>query len=753
MKKIKHLLALLVVMALVFCLQPMTVHAADNVITVGGQAEVEVNNWDGETHFTFTVPEAGSYVVYAEEFEGELFFTLQDSSFYKSNYNSVYFEAEAGATYDLYVSGGSYTGAAQTVKFTLEKTVPASYVAFEKSNYICFVNGDTINVVANILPANGSISGTWTSSDPNVASVAWINSYRVGAAIEPHKAGTTTITFVADSGVEASCTVTVKETAAIAEGQSVTYSLATEDAIGYTFTAPSEGWYYFDRAVGREEVWIENFTLDVTGRLWSEEIGEYIGSGTENNKLCLYLFEGEQYQVVVANDTDKTQSGTLEVHKAVKATSVDLGLSDGVVMPVGDEWYFGVTYGPTYAIPEKVTSWTSSNPDVLEIVETWNESCYTVAKAEGTAVLTATTESGLTDSVTVNVGEYYFDTSVYEKTLVLNTANKVTITEDEIWQGFKFTPSATGYYQFDHDSSSQVILAVYDETEDLATGYYFETGKDGFVVYLEKGQTYYIDTYYYDYENETGSYNVYATQVPYKADGWAKCREGWYYYKGGVLVFEWQKIDGKWYYFRVDGSMVKGFREIDGATYYFGTDGAMKTGWQEVDGKWYYMDASGIMKTGWVSTGGKWYYMNAEGVMQTGWQKIDGKWYYFNSAMKTGWQKIGGSWYYLNSEMKTGWQRIGGQWYYLGGDGAMRTNWQRIGGQWYYLGSNGAMRTGWQRIGGVWYYMNTSGAMQTGWLKQGGTWYYLNSSGAMVTGTQTIGGQTYQFDSNGVWIG
>ncbi len=158
-------------------------------------------------------------------------------------------------------------------------------------------------------------------------------------------------------------------------------------------------------------------------------------------------------------------------------------------------------------------------------------------------------------------------------------------------------------------------------------------------------------------------------------------------------------------------------------------------------------------KTGWQKISGKWYYYR-DGAPVKGWQKLSGKWYYFNSAgvMQTGWQKIGRYWYCFDSSgaMYTGWQKLGRYWYCFDASGAMLTGWQKVGGCWYYFETSGAMHTGWLQSGRYWYYFDPSGAMHTGWLQLGGYWYYFKSSGVMAA-NETIGNST--FDSSGRWIG
>jgi|GEM_PF-5979968 len=196
----------------------------------------------------------------------------------------------------------------------------------------------------------------------------------------------------------------------------------------------------------------------------------------------------------------------------------------------------------------------------------------------------------------------------------------------------------------------------------------------------------------------------------------------------------WQKVSGKWYYYR-DGSALTGWQRINNVWYYFNPDGTMALGWKKLDGRWYYFSPGGAMATGWQKINSTWYYFGSGGAMVTGWQKISNAWYYFGSggAMVTGWQKLGSTWYYFNP------------------GGAMATGWKQLNGYWYFFRSGGAMATGLLDLGGRRYYFSTSGAMRTGWIKDGEAWYYADPDGSLVRGeTRIINGKEYRFDSQGV---
>lgn len=95
---------------------------------------------------------------------------------------------------------------------------------------------------------------------------------------------------------------------------------------------------------------------------------------------------------------------------------------------------------------------------------------------------------------------------------------------------------------------------------------------------------------------------------------WEQNETGWWFAmeNGGYPASSWQRIGGKWYYFKADGYMAVGWLSdpATGIWYYLAPGGAMSTGWRydESYKGWFWMDESGAMKTGWQKIGGKWYY-------------------------------------------------------------------------------------------------------------------------------------------------
>lgn len=187
----------------------------------------------------------------------------------------------------------------------------------------------------------------------------------------------------------------------------------------------------------------------------------------------------------------------------------------------------------------------------------------------------------------------------------------------------------------------------------------------------------------------------------------------------------WVQSDNGWNYRLPDGSIYRGsWQMIDGFWYYFDVDGTMLTGWQKVQNDWYYLYGDGKMASGWSRIGGQWYYFyplsedgHTQGAMcAPGWNIINADYYYFNQdgSMYIGWLDQNGSRYYLNTldnslqgAMFTGWLIRDEKTYFLDADGVMAKGWYQIDGNWYYFWPDSGELAKNQDING--FYVNEDG--------------------------------------------
>ena len=529
-------------------------------------------------------------------------------------------------------------------------------------------------------------------------------------------------------------------------------------------------------------------------------------------KDTLELNKGEKDQIKVTGDyetltwsssdsstVEVDQSGNIHALKSGKATITvkdESGKKASCVVTVTNklknitlnekaldlkgktEKKLNVTLTPNDADSEKVT-WTSSNEGVVKVSE--DGTLTTVSCGE--AIITVSSESGLTDRCKVKVSHDWILESkldataenegknVYRCSLCNETKEEtipkligkwVTDSHGKWYQYSNGTYEKSGFKQIDNhtyyfQSNGYVQVGwlllnndwyMFDSEGVMITGwngsYYFdENGK-----MMKNAFT--PDNYY------VGNSGAYLTNCWFKHDG-----KDYYADNNGHIV------KNKWigsYYLGSDGAMVTNTFTPDG--YYCGSDGAYVTNcWIKVNGIDYYMNAAGkVTKNAWVGD----YYLDNNGyIVKNAWIGAyyldqDGKYvrnaftpdgYYCGSDgvyVTNCWVKVNGKYYYMNAAgtvTKNAW--VGS--YYLGSDGAMLTNTYTPDG--YYVGSDGLWTPAkWIQSGNKWWYRHSDGSYTTNDFEEiGNQRYYFDSNGYMVTGWQCISGQWYYFDSNGFY--
>lgn len=437
-----------------------------------------------------------------------------------------------------------------------------------------------------------------------------------------------------------------------------------------------------------------------------------------------------------------------------------------------------VTLTPNDADSEKLT-WTSSNEGVVKVSE--DGTLTTVSCGE--AIITVSSESGLTDSCKVKVSHDWILESKLDATAenegknvyrcsLCNETKEETIPK---LIGKWVTDSHGKWYQYSNGTYEKSGFKQIDNHT-----YYFQSNGYVQVGWLLSNNDWYMfdsegvmitgwnGSYYFDENGKmmknaftpdnycVGSSGAYLTNCWFKHDG-----KDYYADNNGHIV------KNKWigsYYLGSDGAMVTNTFTPDG--YYCGSDGAYVTNcWIKVNDKDYYMNASGkVTKNAWIGD----YYLDSNGyIVKNAWigsyyLDQDGKYvrnaftpdgYYCGSdgAYVTNcWVKVNGKYYYMNAVGKVTKNAWVGS-YYLGSDGAMLTNTYTPDG--YYVGSDGLWTPAkWIQSGNKWWYRHSDGSYTTNDFEViGNQRYYFDSNGYMVTGWQCISGQWYYFDSNGFY--
>ena len=258
----------------------------------------------------------------------------------------------------------------------------------------------------------------------------------------------------------------------------------------------------------------------------------------------------------------------------------------------------------------------------------------------------------------------------------------------------------------------------------------------------------------------------------YKADG-----ETYYQVDSKPITNTWKWHGGRWYYFGVDGKMLKSTITPDG--YLVDIEGMLVSpGWNYQGGKWYYALSGGkVFRGDWKKIGGVWYAFHDNGVMYSHeWSgsyflKSDGaiadnEWVFDRNYNSWFYIKPGGT--YASREWKGNYYLKAGGYmaksefiydpnykatYYLKEDGSyVKNQWLQIKGKWYHFRQYGELDTN-KWIGS--YYVKADGMMaENEWIydKNYGGYFYLQADGVYARNIVTIDGKKHAFQENGLWI-
>lgn len=285
----------------------------------------------------------------------------------------------------------------------------------------------------------------------------------------------------------------------------------------------SKGYMTFD-FIPEESGWYKFYTTgkcNIKGTINNEEFKERLAESDNyvkdflgfeqlsgNFKLIIYMEAGEQYYLC-CSPTNTSGTYNAGVVKVPKATAMSIGKQEEINVQIGSDYTLKLYFTPEDCEGEVIT-WVSSNPDVVYIDE--NGDCH--YKALGTSNVTATTESGLTDSIIINVVN---PTEIKENVEV----EQFGVSRDTI--EYAFLPVKSGTYTFFvniTDPRISATIQIYDKEYNLIA----ESNKhfwssDSIACSMKKGEYYYL-TYstYSDCIGSTATAKVYRTGDPAPAD-------------------------------------------------------------------------------------------------------------------------------------------------------------------------------------------------------------------------------------------
>ena len=391
-----------------------------------------------------------------------------DSDSVDGNNFSICIELTAGETY--YFSVKAHGEETATYQVHLQEAVEATGIQLSETA-ITGQPGDRLTLTATLQPSNATPQKLfWESSDESVA-------YMSGNQLVLKGEGTATITVRTSAGLTASCQVTVSYgDAEPIECDQPTVVYAADGHTWFSFVPKASGWYRF----------FSESTADPMGTLYDENRNElescddYYDSDSDYNFSISYeLTAGETYYLRVKFfEPDPEDSCTVTLEQLAPGTGIVLSHQELLGYP-GDILRLNAHTVPEFAIPEAAV-FTTSNEDVATVDE-WG---HVYLHAVGTAVITATTESGLSATCTVTVRD--------PQPIAVNET--VTVDMKQYFYRLSFTPETSGWYGFYTTGD----VDTYGYLED-GTGKWIGEAYDGaegenymLRCYLEAGETYYL---------------------------------------------------------------------------------------------------------------------------------------------------------------------------------------------------------------------------------------------------------------------
>lgn len=277
-------------------------------IAFGETKEFTLDYYLDTEEFLFTPTESGRYIVATpyggpscglyEGTEPSSDNIVGSKSWSSDEYSGLAFTAEAGKTYLLSFTSWKDRVIESSVTIMAAATYETLYFKEDYIGRVGEVNG--LNVYGT--PDNASEAITWTSSNPEVATISGTDDYGYLELVGP---GTAIITATADSGASASCKVTAKEVIDLNPGDTADVTIEPGNYAYFTFTPAESGRYIFytpnDAWLGFSAEENQNY-YPVRGSEWTNADGAYRGDAFELTagvpyRISAYI-RGEQKETV-----------------------------------------------------------------------------------------------------------------------------------------------------------------------------------------------------------------------------------------------------------------------------------------------------------------------------------------------------------------------------------------------------------------------------------------------------------------------
>ena len=472
-----------------------------------------------ETKFyAFTPSETGVYEVCLDRSGFMPFsFSITDTNYNSLNHihsysfdeeftqtNKTQYQLEKDKTY--YVRVNAEVPMTYTVSITKPVKATSIVLSFET---ITDLVGKSYGIFRTFGPENSAYENTvWSIDDESIAKISYNPDDCGGRFLNVTflKAGTATITAISESGLTATCTITVIQPEEIFVDTAKSSSITNQNRlVTYAFVPQEDGAYKFslnDSAYNQNYFYL--YLSDIHGNHLISEYNQYI-------EAQAILEKGKTYYVEISCDRelpeDITADYSINITIPQKATSMKIS-SDKKSVYQGDYIRLYPDFMPYGAAIENV-EWFLEDNNVAYIDSfNWDGSISLYCTSSGTITVTATSESGFTASYTLTVKSYSDAT-----TLKLNEENIVpTDIKNSI---FQFTPDESGTYAFYSTGTVQADANLYDsELNHLKYDSYSGDDYNFYLYYdLNAGETYYLSCGIQNCYEEAKNYTVFVKKI------------------------------------------------------------------------------------------------------------------------------------------------------------------------------------------------------------------------------------------------
>ena len=440
---------------------------------------------------------------------------------------------EAKKTGTVIITATSSNGKTAECTVTVEKKlIPITEVSLSESA-VGIIEGNTHKLTATVLPENttDSKSVSWSSSNEAVATVS------EDGTITAKSVGTAVITATSENGKTASCAITVskKEIPIVDVALNRTSATITEgDILNLTATVLPENTTE-SKNIGWSSSNNDIATVDSTGKVTAKKTGTVVITATSSN--------------------GKTASCTITVEKKeIPITEVVLNKTSAAI-DEGETIRLIATVYPENTTNGKSIKWSSNNNNVVTVDLMGN----VTAKKAGTAIITATSENGVSASCTITVNKKDTYTGLRDVDGKLTYFNNGNV--DTTYTGLVDYEDSTYYVRNGVVDITYTGFADYEDDRYYISEGVVDTEYTGLVqdgddwLYVENGKvnsdytglTYYNDVWFYI---TNGKINWGYTGLVYYNDIW-------FYVSGGMIDWNYAGLvyyNDVWFY--VSGGMI-----------------------------------------------------------------------------------------------------------------------------------------------------------------------------------------------------